>query len=558
MLKEKGCESMNKKKLPIGKSDFKEIIGGNYYYVDKTGFIEEVLEKNYEVTLICRPRRFGKTLNMSALKYFLDMKDAEENRKLFKGLKIEKTEYIKRAGKYPVIFLTLKDLSGKNYQDFFSEFKRLISRLFKEHKHLLKLLDEYDFENFDKILRRKDEADYDTALQFLSELYKEYVGVKPVLLIDEYDSPMIIANEKGYYEDVKELMSTFYGSSLKDAPISFAVVTGILRVAKESIFSSLNNLKVSTLLKGDYNHFGMNETEVEEILKHYNLETTMECAKSWYNGYTFNNQKIYNPWSIINHCDSGKLESYWVNTSANTLIMELLKEADLDIKDIFYNLLNGGSARTILDDNMIFGEKYSHSTILYLMFSAGYLTIDRYGEEDDEYYLRIPNLEVKKYFKKTFLNILTNSNRDSFSKLKDALLIGKIYGNDSIEEKINSMFLASMSYLDGSKEEKFYHNLILGMIIGLDSTFYIHSNREEGLGRYDLALEPKDKNRIGYIFEFKVASSTSESDFDAAGKDALNQIDKKIYENGLKERGITKIVKIGLVFSSKSMKIYSK
>ncbi|WP_047396110.1 AAA family ATPase, partial [Cetobacterium sp. ZOR0034] len=305
---------MERKKLPIGVSDFKKLITENYYYIDKTGFIEEILEKKAEVTLICRPRRFGKTLNMSTLKYFLDKKDAPENIELFKGLNIEKTEYMKEAGKYPVIFLTLKGLDGDSYTEFLRKFKRLLSKLFKEHKHLKSFLDEDDLVNFEKIINRKDDADYDIALQFLSELYEEYIGVKPVLLIDEYDSPMIVAHEKGYYEEVKDLMGSFYGSALKDAPISFAVVTGILRVAKESIFSSLNNLKVSTLLINNYNHFGMTESEVETILKYYGLETTMDSAKSWYNGYTFGDEKVYNPWSILNHCENGDLISYWVNT----------------------------------------------------------------------------------------------------------------------------------------------------------------------------------------------------------------------------------------------------
>ncbi|MGL5356860.1 MAG: AAA family ATPase, partial [Cetobacterium sp.] len=195
----------SRKPLPVGKSDFKKLIKGNYYYVDKTGFIEEILEKSSEVTLICRPRRFGKTLNMSTLRYFLTMKDAEENRKLFEGLNIEKTEYMSHQGKYPVIYLTLKELTGISYDDFLRGFKRLISKLFKEHKHLKEFLDTDDLESFEKIVKRKDDGDYDIALQFLSELYEEYVGVKPVLLIDEYDSPMIVANEKGYYEEVKEL-----------------------------------------------------------------------------------------------------------------------------------------------------------------------------------------------------------------------------------------------------------------------------------------------------------------------------------------------------------------
>ncbi|MGL5621344.1 AAA family ATPase [Cetobacterium sp.] len=499
---------MDKKKLPVGVSNFKELIKENYYYVDKTGFIEEILEKRANVTLICRPRRFGKTLNMSTLKYFLDRDNAQENRRLFNGLKIEKTEYMREQGKYPVIFLSMKGVKGESYSKFLQKFSSVLIDLYNEYEVFREKLNMSEKMYFDKVWLGDPDADLSKALKFLGDILYKYSGIKPVLLIDEYDSPMIVANEKGYYEEAKELIGDFYGDGLKDAPISFAVVTGILRVAKESIFSTLNNLKVSTLLTENYNHFGMTEYEVE--------------------------------------------------TSFNTLIMKLLKDADNDINDIFYELLRGRAAKTILDDSMIFGEKYSNSTILYLMFSAGYLTIDRIGEEEDQYYLRIPNLEVKKYFRKTFIEILTPKSKDSFSKLKEALVIGKIRGNDSIEEKINGFFMASMSYLDGAKEEKFYHNLILGMMIGLDDKFYIHSNREEGLGRYDLALEPRDKNAVGYIFEFKVAESTSESDFKKAGAEALSQIDKKIYEVGLRERGIQKIVKIGMVFSGKIMKLYIK
>lgn len=268
---------------------------------------------------------------------------------------------------------------------------------------------------------------------------------------------------------------------------------------------------------------------------------------------------IHNPWSILNYCDTKKLESFWVNTSANKLIMKILEESDDKIKDIFYKLLKDEKVSTILNDYMIFGENYSDSTVLYLMFSAGYLTIDGLSEEwDDEYYIKIPNYEVRKYFKNTFIDIIGNNSKSSFADLEKALVRGKVQGIDSIEEEIQNMFLTSVSYHDGDKQEKFYHNLVLGMLIGLDRYFHVYSNREEGLGRYDLALEPKDKNRFGYIFEFKVAKSTEEKDMNEAGFDALSQIDKKMYKHGMKERGISKIMKLGLVFSGKKLKFYEK
>lgn len=550
---------MSKKRLPIGVSDFKEIIEDNYYYVDKTNFIAEVLEKRAKATLITRPRRFGKTLSMTTLKYFLDIKNGEENRKLFKDLNIESTEYIHEQGKYPVIYLTLKDCEGENYSEFLEEFKDIIVNLYEEHKELKEMLDEIDLEKYESIQKRKDSARYKKSLDYLAKLYYRYTGLKPVILIDEYDAPMIKANEHGYYEEIKDFIGGFYGSALKDGVAAFSVITGILRVAKESIFSTLNNLKVSTILSEDYLYFGMEEWEVEEALKYYDLETTLEDTKLWYNGYLFGTKKVYNPWSILNHCDTGKLQSYWVNTSANKLIMEILEKSDEKINDIFYDLLSGKKVSTLLNDYMIFGEEYSDSTVLYLMFSAGYLTIDGMSEEwEDEYYIRIPNYEVKKYFKLTFIDIIGKNSKNSFSDLEKALVAGKVKGISSVEEKINKMFRSSMSYHDGDKQEKFYHNLVLGMLIGLDRYFHVLSNREEGLGRYDLALEPKDKNGYGYIFEFKVAKNSNEEDMNLAGEAALDQIDKKMYETGMRDRGIKKIIKLGMVFSGKSLRFYER
>ena len=550
---------MDKKRLPIGISDFKEMIEDNYYYVDKTNFIAEILEKRAKATLITRPRRFGKTLNMTTLKYFLDIKNAEENKKLFQGLDIEESKYMCEQGKYPVIYLTMKDCGGDNYSEFLKNFKSLVSNLFVEHKDIREYLDIRDLEQFDKIWLEKDDGKYSEALKFLSQIIFEHYKMRPVILIDEYDAPMIKANEYGYYEDIKELIGGFYGSALKDGVAAFSVITGILRIAKESIFSTLNNLKVSTILSEDYIQFGMEEWEVDGILNYYDLETALEDAKMWYNGYLFGKVKVYNPWSILNYCDTKKLESYWVNTSANKLIMKILEESDDKIKDIFYKLLKDEKVSTILNDYMIFGENYSDSTVLYLMFSAGYLTIDGLSEDwDDEYYIKIPNYEVKKYFKNTFIDIIGNNSKSSFADLEKALVRGKVSGIDSIEEEIQNMFLTSVSYHDGDKQEKFYHNLVLGMLIGLDRYFHVYSNREEGLGRYDLALEPKDKNRFGYIFEFKVAKSTEEKDMNEAGIEALSQIDRKMYERGMKERGISKIVKLGLVFSGKKLKFYER
>lgn len=553
---------MKRKILPTSISDFKQIIEENRYYVDKTMLIEEILRKKSGVLLITRPRRFGKTMGMSTLKYFLDIKDREKNRELFRDLNIEKTEYISEQGKYPVILLSMKEIGGERFSDFTMRFRTLMSGVYDKFEYLRDSMNEKALQFFDKVWLEKENTNYSEALKFLSEELYRFHGIKPVLLIDEYDTPMLNANEKGYYDDAKDLIGVFYGSALKDGVCSFAVVTGILRVAKESIFSTLNNLKVSTVLTGDYNHFGMVEEEVIEILKHYGLEKTLEDTKKWYNGYLFGEKRIYNPWSIVSYCEEGKLEGFWMNTSSNLLIKEMLRDADGRINDIFHALMKGEGVKTTLNENMIFGQKYSNSIVLYLMFSSGYLTISGKGEERREYYLTIPNYEVKEYFRDTFMELISNDSVDSFTLLKEALVDGNIHGMDSVEELLNEMFQSTISYWDTSREEKFYHNLVIGMIAGLNSKFHIHSNRESGLGRYDLAIEPKDKNKTGYIFEFKIAKPQKsqikmEKEMDRLGKEALEQIENKIYSHEMRDRGIKNIVSIGMVFCGKIVKVYS-
>lgn len=562
------------KKILIGPSDFKKVIESDYYYIDKTLFIEEILKRSPEVLLITRPRRFGKTLNMSTLKYFFDIKNAESNRELFNGLKIEKTEYISHQGRYPVISLTMKDLEGSNYELFCKSFQGMVSELYRIHKSLREFLDERDLEKFDKIWFKRDDAEYSTSLKFLSELLYEHYGVKPILLIDEYDSPFTLANDFGYYKDAKTLIGTFYGSALKDGTCSFAVVTGILKVAKESIFSTLNNLNVSTVLTGTYNYFGMSEEEVRDVLKYFGWETTLEDTKKWYNGYLFGEERVYNPWSIMKHCENGKLEPNWINTSSNLLIKEILRDADKTIQRTMDTLIRDEKVKVKLDESMIYGEKYSDATLLYLMFSSGYLTIDSKGEGRGEYYLTIPNYEVKEYFSKTFTEIMTTNSVSSFSRLEEALLIGD---TEEVEELIQGMFMKTISYMDITREEKFYHNIMMVMMSWTDSKFNIYSNRESGLGRYDLALEPKNPSGIGYIFEFKAVKLKKSKrnelealdwdddiedelllEMDRLGDEALAQIDRKKYEQDMRNRGISKIIKVGMVFCGKIAKLYTK
>lgn len=411
---------MKKYSIGTGVDDFREIREENKYYIDKTLFIEEIVNSGAKVTLITRPRRFGKTLNMSTLRYFFDIDDKEKNRELFKELNIEKTDCMSEQGKYPVIYLTMKELGGEKYSEFFMKFKSLMRILFNNYYYLRIKLNESDQMYFDRVWLEKKGTDYSRALSFLSEQLYKHHGIKPVILIDEYDAPMMASVENGYYEKVRDLIGSFYGNALKGGCSSYAVVTGVLKIAKESIFSTLNNLEVSTILTGDYNHFGMSEAEVMEALKYYEWETTLKETKEWYNGYLFGKERIYNPWSIMHHCKAGELKAFWIGTSANLLIKNLIKESDNQLSEMLYNLMKGERIKVYLDDNMIFGENFSNSSILYLMLSSGYLTIDERGEERNEYYLTIPNYEVKEYFGKTFAEIATNEKKDSIIVLKDA------------------------------------------------------------------------------------------------------------------------------------------
>lgn len=546
------------KKIPIGISNFKEIIEENYYYIDKTKLIDNVINDGAKVKLFTRPRRFGKTLNMSMLRYFFDVVNAEENKKLFKDLYIEKTESFKYQGQYPVIYLSLKDLKLNSYEDSIEELKNLIAELYEEHIYILKNLSIFNQDIFNNILTRKSNmVELRNSLKFLSKILKDYYRMNVVLIIDEYDTPIVSAYEKGYYDEAIDFFRPFLSSVLKDNEyLQMGLMTGILRVAKEEIFSGLNNLSVYTILDNNYSEFfGLKEKEVEEALVYYKMEYNISEVKEWYNGYKFGNLEIYNPWSIINYISKKNIEPYWISTSSNSLINKMLDRAKVSGSDIFEkleDLFNGKEIFQYIQKGSDFHDLINLEEIWQLFLYSGYLTVKEEGN-NDKYYLKIPNKEVYSFFRKSFIErFITTYTK--FSELIDSLENKNI---EQFEKYLQEIMLSSLSYLDIDKEdEKLYHIFMIGLLSILQENYFIYSNRESGLGRYDISLEPKDKMKTGFILEFKVAKSVE--DLERKSIEAFEQIEDRKYDVEMKKRGISDILKLGISFSGKLVKIIQK
>ena len=559
-----------KKKLPIGLSDFKEIIEYDYYYFDKTKFIENILEDRSKVKLFTRPRRFGKTLNISMLKYFFDVKNKDENKNLFEGLNISKSEYFNKQGEFPVISISFKDYNEKNWKSGFREVKGIIERLYTKYKFLTEKMDEIEIEKFNSVRRTLDLADWKNSLLNLSKYLYEYYGKKVIVLIDEYDQPIINSYINGYYNETIDFFKSFYGSVLKDNEyLEMSVITGILRVAKENIFSGLNNLEVHTILDSEFTeYFGIMEDEVEEALKDFNLEYELEDVQKWYNGYLFGDTKVYNPWSIINFLKKGKLRPYWVNTSGNGLIQLYLEKLKNEIFDEFSRLLNKENIFETINDSMTFGnlEANFEKNIWNLFFHSGYLTLAKKNDEDEEeVYLKIPNEEILKMFSKMFIEVYFRDS-NNFSKFTNALKSGDI---EKFKFELNKILLENTGIFDvnGNYKEQFYHGLMLGLILKLRNEYEITSNGFAGKGRYDLLLKPKNilGGREGIIFELKIVNLVEKLEKDNFKKKlekeceiALRQIDEKKYSSVLRNAGIEKVLKIGIAFFGKEFEVKSE
>ena len=539
------------KRIPIGIENFKEIVTGDFYYVDKTKYIDELIYDGSKVKLFTRPRRFGKTLNMSMLKYFFDIRNNEENRKLFNGLDIEKSKYIDEQGKYPTILISLKSIKGNTWNDSLEQLKILIRELYEEFSYIRDSLSESEVRIFDDIWFKKENGEYTNSLKNLTKFLYKYYKKEVILLIDEYDIPLITAYKYGYYDEAINFYKIFLGEALKtNQYLKMGVLTGIIRVIKAGIFSDLNNLKVYSILNKEYSEFfGFTENDVIEALKYFNIEYELPEVKSWYDGYRFGNSELYNPWSILNFLQSKELEPYWVGTSENFLIKNILKEATSSTNDILEKLFNGDDVEEAISGTSDLSILMDSEEVWELLLFSGYLTVKE-KIDSDIYSLRLPNKEIKNLFKKEFIN--THFGISLFRKTMEALKNLKF--ND-FEKYFQEIMLKSTSNWDTSKEA-FYHGLSLGMLSYLDNDYYVTSNFEAGFGRYDVILEPKNKSNKAFILEFKVADN--ENKLEKLSEEAITQIEEKKYDVNLKTRGIENITFVGIAFYGKNLKVSYK
>ena len=550
------------KGIGIGISDFKMLRLRKNYYIDKTMYIKHIIDNQASVILLTRPRRFGKTLNMSMLKYYFDS-TAKDSKELFEGLKImeQGEEYTSKLGYYPVIYLTLKDAGLMNYDLMIMQLKTIMMELYYEHKYLLEgQMSEGERTIFNKILSANaNDVDLINSVKMLSKLLNQYFNKPVILLIDEYDVPLQNAYVEGYYDEAVKFFKTFYGTTFKDNPyLEKTVLTGVSRVAKESIFSGANNFKVFTILDNEFSEdFGITEEETDKIIKDFNIEDEKEEIKKWYDGYTIGNTTgIYNPWSILNYLTDRKLMPYWVNTSSNDLIKLVLKNS-VTVKERIETLLRDEEIEVPINlETIIVGIENDEDNIWGLMLQTGYLKITEVVDLAVHIYkVKIPNYEINILFQQIIHEWFRNKvpGNDLRTILKDLVTLDF----ENFEYKFKRLVKEMFSFMDVGEDtaENFYHAFVLGMLVGLKDTYYVNSNRESGLGRYDIMLEPKDKNGNSFIMEFKLYNGDKEESIEEIIETAKKQIEEKGYETNLKERGFTNITKIVFAFKGKEVKM---
>ena len=554
------------KGIGIGESDFKSLIIKDNYYIDKTLYIKDIIDNQSKVILVTRPRRFGKTLNMSMLKYYFDIKQ-KDNITLFKNLKIMAQDeyYTSKLGAYPVIYVSLKDAGLMNYDYMIMQMKTIMMDMFYEHKYILESnkIPEGDKQIFNRILNAKaTDIDLINSLKTLSKMLYLYYNKPAILLIDEYDVPIQSAYVEGYYEYAMKFLKSFYNTTFKDNPyLEKTVLTGVSRVAKESIFSGANNFVVYTVLDNEFaNDFGITEEEMDKIIKDFDIEDKKEQIKEWYDGYKIGNvEGIYNPWSILNYLSRKELIPYWVNTSSNDLIKMTLKNSTT-VKEKIERLLNDEAVEVQINlETIIVGIEDKEENIWGLMLQTGYLkVVETVNISEGIYKVKIPNYEIKELFKGIVRDWFKNKviGNDLTSILKDLIELNLKEYEKKFKVLVNEMF----SYMDVGKNtaENFYHAFVLGMLVGLKDTYYVNSNRESGFGRYDIMLEPKVKNGNCFIMEFKVMENIEEKTIEDTIENAKKQIEDRGYESNLRERGFTNIIKMVYAFNGKDveMRVY--
>ena len=548
--------------MPVGVDNFREMVSRDYYFVDKTNFIKELLDNKNKVTLITRPRRFGKTLAMRMLQEFFDINAA--GRDTFKGLNISRAgeKYMQHRGKYPVIFFSLKDIATGNYQDALRDLCGKISDLYAEYGFLAEspALNEREKEYFLSVYNIADHEQYGRdkwgkSLKMLTVYLWKHYGVKTILLLDEYDAPIQHAWEDGYYEDMIRFMRQFYSEVLKgNDALEFAVLTGVLRVAKESIFSGLNNLKVCSVLSEDYSDiFGFTGQEVARMAADLQREDKLPEIRAWYDGYSFGGSEIYNPWSVIMYFDAKcKPAPYWVNTSGNGIIKYMLDRLDGRGREDLQSLMDGNTISKQVQEGIIYEEIGSNADDLYTMLlTTGYLKCTSSQDSLLGTYmdLQIPNLEILRLFTREIAQNFTGYRGVSdITNMMDEMLKGNAV---LFEEDLNRILRNSVSYHDAANGESFYHGMMLGFCVLLKDTHIVQSNRESGYGRFDLALIPTDRRYYGVIMEFKRAAD--EGQLEEKALEALAQIEELSYIAEFQQRQIEKVWKYGIAFCGKKV-----
>ncbi len=549
------------KRMPIGVDDFKEAVTG-YYYVDKTLFIKELLDHHSKVTLITRPRRFGKTINMSMLSYFFSI-DHKKSAALFDSLAIASAgggAYLSERNQYPVIFLTLKDVQNDTWEMLFESFKLAISAEYQKHSYLLEgdALGEYEKEYFKKIIHTTaSAAEYQVSLAYLTLYLWKYHGREPVILIDEYDAPLQYAYECGFYKEAISYFRTFYNKSLKgNSCLKLAVLTGVMRIAKESIFSGLNNLEVDSVFSERYSDaFGFTEEEVEAICRSCDCEKAMGLLKYWYDGYHFGKSDLYNPWSVINFFSNHLLaHPYWVNTSGNSILQYLLSRTDTEKMRALQNLLAGNSIEVPVNESVVYDDIETDKAALFTMLlTTGYLTAKENSDGIlNAYSLKIPNEEIRQLYSTEIMNHLTDGfTQYEFDYMLKALVTGD---KDSFESYLQDIILKTVGTFDTANKEIFYHALLLGMLARFQGDrYHVLSEKEGGYGRFDIALVPQHKDIPGVVLELKYAPK--EEALSAFAEKAEKQIEEKSYEKGALFPENGKVWKYGIAFHGKKLAV---
>ncbi len=551
------------KKLAIGVDDFKKLRENNAYFVDKSLFIEEVIEDISEVLLFPRPRRFGKTLNMSMLHYFFTNKSTEENRRLFDGLAITKSHvFEKHLGQYPVVFLSFKSCKGDSYEKIFYSIRSVIAKAFKDCSHILEkdLFYAAEQEKFHQIIEEKaDESLLSESLLLLSEYLDRFYHKKVFILIDEYDTPIHEAYLNGFYNRAIDFMRILLGNTLKgNQHLQKGIITGILRVSKESMFSDLNNVKVYSVLSEKFNTwFGFTQGEVDHFLDDFGFINSRNQVKDWYNGYYFGNEEIYNPWSILCFADSkGKFQPYWLSTSANALVHNLIKDSDNTVKKGIEDILNNIPVYTPVNENISFEDfESSHETVMSFLIQTGYLKALFHGMQNNRmvYEVSIPNEELRLIY----IDTITRWFNESIGSKELDVMLNALINNDitTFERILSKFVLETLSYFNVGRKtkevERVFQAFLLGMLLSLKDRYEVYSEKESGYGRFDVSVIPKDKSKRAIIMELKSIDPFRNENKDMTLEAALQQIEDRQYEVALRQQGCTNIMKVAVTFDGK-------